>query len=59
MDGSPLDSSVMGLSQGEYWSRLPFPPLADLPNPRIKPSFHVSPGLADEFFTTESAGEPR
>jgi len=59
IDGSPLDSSVMGLSQGEYWSQLPFPPLADLPKPRIKPSFHVSPGLTDEFFTTESPGEPR
>ena len=28
----------MGFSQQEYWSRLPFPPPGDLPNPGIKPT---------------------
>ena len=27
----------MGFSRQEYWSRLPFPPLGDLPNPGIEP----------------------
>ena len=38
-----------------YWNGLPFPPLADLPDPGIEP---VSPALADGFFTTESPGKP-
>ena len=28
----------MGFSRQEYWSRLPFPPPGNLPNPRINPS---------------------
>ena len=28
---------TMGFSRQEYWSRLPFPPPGDLPNPGIKP----------------------
>ena len=32
----------MGLSRQEYWSRLPFPPPVDLPNPKIEP---ISPEL--------------
>ena len=32
----------MGFSKQEYWSRLPFPALGDLPNPGIKPA---SPAL--------------
>ena len=42
-------------SRQEYWSRLPFLPPGDLPNPGIK---LVSPALADRFFTTESPGKP-
>ena len=34
----------------EYWSRLPFPPLGDLPNPGTESMF---PALVGEFFTTE------
>ena len=30
-------SQSMGFSRQEYWSRLPFPPPGDLPNPGIKP----------------------
>ena len=35
----------------EYCSGLPFPSPGDLLDPRIEP---MSPGLTDEFFTTES-----
>ena len=31
----------MGFPRQEYWSRLPFPSLRDLPNPGIKPSTPV------------------
>ena len=37
----------MGFSWQEYWSELPFPPPADLPDPGIEV---VSPALADGFF---------
>ena len=35
----------MGFSKQESWSVLPFPPPGDLPKPRIKPTFPVSPAL--------------
>ena len=43
----------MGFSRQEYWSRSPFPPPGDLPDPGIEPAFPVSPTLAGRFFTTE------
>ena len=39
----------MGFSRQEYWSRLPFPSLGELPDSRIGPS---SPALAGSFFTS-------
>ena len=42
----------MGFSRQEYWSRLPCPPLIDLPDPGIKPASPSSPALAGGFFTT-------
>ena len=42
----------MGFSRQEYWSRLPFSSLGDLPNPGIKPWF---PALEADFFTIEPA----
>ena len=36
----------MGFSRQEYWSRLPCPPLGDLPDPGIKPTSLESPVLA-------------
>ena len=42
----------MEFSRQEYWSRWPFPPPEDLPNPGIKPKSLASPALADRFFTT-------
>ena len=31
----------MGFSRQQYWSRLPFPPPGDLPDPGIKPMFYI------------------
>ena len=45
----------MEFPRQEYWSRLPFPPPEDLPDPGIEPT---SPALAGRFFTTEPAGKP-
>ena len=42
----------------EYYSRLPFPSLGDLPDPGIKPRSPGSPTLAGGFFTTEPPGKP-
>ena len=48
----------IGFSRQKYWSRLPFPPPGDLPDPGIKPASLVSPALAGRFFTTEPPGNP-
>ena len=45
----------VGFSRQEYWSRLPFPPPGDLPDPGIEP---VSPALAGSFFTIEPPRKP-
>ena len=45
----------MKFSRQEYWSRLPFPPLGDLPNPGLEP---VSPALAGGFIIAEPLGKP-
>ena len=58
MDCSPPGSFVHGISQQEYWSRLPFPPPGDLPYPGIKPMTPMFPTLAGGFFTTEPLGKP-
>ena len=54
MDCSPPGSSV-GFPRQEYWSGLPFPSPADLPDLGIEPS---SPAMAGGFFTTEPLGKP-
>ena len=36
----------------KYWSRLPFPPPGDLPDPEIKPMSLASRALIGAFFTT-------
>ena len=43
-----------GFPRQEYWSRLPFPPLGDLPDPGIEPMSHT---LAGRFFTNEPSGK--
>ena len=45
----------MGFSRQEYWSGLPFPSPADLPNPGIEPR---SPALQTDLLTSEPAGKP-
>ena len=43
----------MGFSRQEYYSRLPFPPPGDLPNPGTEPMSLVSPALrADSLSST-------
>ena len=52
-------SLPMEFSGHKYWSGLPFPPLGDLPNPRVESSSLTSPALAGEFFTTTAtSGKP-
>ena len=45
-------SLFMEFSRQEYWSKLPFPPPKDLPNPGIEPTSSASPALTGGFFTT-------
>ena len=47
----------MGFPRQEYWSRLPFPPPGDLPNPAIEPTTLMPPVLEGEFFTTSATWE--
>ena len=51
-------SLSMEFSRQEFWSRLPFPPPGDLPDPGIKPVTLSSPALASRFFTTMPPGKP-
>ena len=45
----------MGFSRQEYWSGLPFPSIADLPNPGIKPG---SPALQTDALRSDHQGRP-
>ena len=57
MDGTPPLS--LGLPRQEYWSGLPFPPLADLSDPGImEPESPESPALVGGLFTTETPESP-
>ena len=47
----------MEFSRQEYWSRLPFPPPGDIPDPGIEPESLVSPALAAWLFTTSATWE--
>ena len=53
-DQAPLS---MGLSRQDYWSRLPFPPPGDLPNPGIELAAPAAPAWAGGFFTTAPPGK--
>ena len=44
----------MGFSRQEYWRRLPFPSLEDLPDPEIEPR---SPALKADSLPTELWGK--
>ena len=50
-------SLSMGFFWQEYLSGVPFLPLGDLPDPRIKPMSPKSPVLTDRFFTTSTTWE--
>ena len=45
---SPLDSSVHGILQQEYWSSLPCSPPGNLPSPRIEPTSPTSLALQED-----------
>ena len=49
----------LGFSRQEYWSRLPFHPLGDLPNPGVEPAPAESPELQVDSLPTEPPGSPR
>ena len=57
MDYSLPGSSVHGIFRQEYWNRLPFSTLGDLPDPGIEHAFLVSPAFAGGFFTTAPPGK--
>ena len=44
----------MGFSRQEYWTGLPCPSPADLPNPGIEPTSLMFPALAGGFFTKQT-----
>ena len=46
---APPGSSVPGIFPGKNTGELPFPPLGDLPNARIKSTPLASPALAGRF----------
>ena len=52
---APQAPLSMGISRQEYWSRLPWPPPGDLPNPGIKPE---SPALWADSFLLSHWGSP-
>ena len=52
----PCRLLFMGLSWQEYWSGLPFPPLAD---PRIEPTSPEVPALTSRAFTSEAPRKPK
>ena len=48
----------MEFSRQEYWSRLAFPALGDLPDPANEPASPALAGGFSFFFTTEPPGKP-
>ena len=52
---APKAPLPLGFSRQEYWSRLPFPPPADLSAPGIEP---VTPALQADSLPAEPLGKP-
>ena len=48
----------MGFSRQEYWSRLPFPPPGDLPDPGIEPMSLEAPSLPVDSLPLEPYRKP-
>ena len=46
----------VGIFKQGYWSRLPFPPPGDLPNPGVEPLSPASPALQADSLPTEPSG---
>ena len=59
MDWAGQAPLSMGFSRQEYWSGLPFPPPADLPDPGIKPASLASPALQVDFLPLSHLGSPK
>ena len=49
----------MEFSRQEYWSKLPFSILGDLPDPETELTSLVSPALASRFFATVTPEKPQ
>ena len=49
---------LMEFSRQEYWSRLPFPTLGDLPDWGTEPMSLISLAFAGRFFTRAPSGKP-
>ena len=49
----------MGFSRQEYWSELPFPPPADLPDPVMEPVSPAAPELQEDSLPLEPPGKPK
>ena len=49
----------VGFSRQEYWSGLPFPSPADLPDPGIKPMSPVAPAWQADSLALSFLGSPR
>ena len=47
----------MGFPRQEYWSRLPFPPAGDLPDPGMEPVSPASPALQADSLPPEPPGK--
>ena len=54
---NPIDCSPPGSSVWGYWNGLPFSSPVDLPDPGIKLTSPMSPGLSGRFFTAEPPGK--
>ena len=48
----------MEFSRQEYWSRLPFPPPGDLPNPGIELESPAFPALQEDSLLLSHLGSP-
>ena len=57
VDCKPPAPSVHRIFRQEYWSRLPFPSLGNLPNPGTEPAFSRISCTADGSFTAEPSGK--
>ena len=48
----------VGFPRQNYWSRLPFPPIGDLPDPGVEPASLTPPALQADSLPAEPSGKP-